>query len=375
MEKLLINARYLDRPGTGVDRVAAELFTALKAHPEFDRRFHVSELRAPQFARATGLRSQIGKFLWEQFTLMRTDPASVLISPCNMGPALRSQHIVFMHDAQVHRAPEAYGRFFRMYYKTLQPIIGRNALRIITPSEFSKSDLIRFKVAPRHKIKVIPNGADHILNIRPDRAILNRHNLTPKKFFLAIGSLAPHKNLEMLLRAVQARVSDDTVLVIAGGGDRKVFAPLGVNPSQAIRMVGRVSDAELRALYDNATALLFPSTSEGFGLPPAEAMMCGCPVVSTNAAAVPEVCGSATISLDPLDQDGWTGAMEALATKNCLRQSLIKKGHRQVAQFTWTSAAKKMMTLLKNCSSDNRSKTNRRGIQQVFQSSGQSRMR
>lgn len=360
VEELLVNARYLHRPMTGVDRVACELVAALRAHPEFATHFQLTELPGPDFHLSWGNRFR--SLVWEQVNLGLRKLQTPLLSPCNMGPVFRRNHIVMMHDAQVFSNPESYRRLFRARYRLLMPALGRRAARILVPSYFTRSELMRHRIAVAHKITVVPNGADHILRVQPDPTAMDRLALKPQRYLLAIGSLAPHKNLKMLLRAEEARQDKKAPLVIAGGGDAHVFSASGIKPGPSVKLIGRVSDTELRALYDNALALLFPSNTEGFGLPPAEAMFCGCPVISTTGGAVPEVCGGATLSLAPWDQHGWTAAMEKIACDPALRHRLRTDGKQRVSQFTWRAAADRFYAVLQNWNLTDRVKSGRRGV-------------
>ncbi|MGR3630879.1 MAG: glycosyltransferase family 4 protein [Limimaricola soesokkakensis] len=351
MVDLVLNGRFLMRPPTGVDRVASELVAALLEHGLPSRFGGFSAIRPrgdtvrPEerpkaiLDAATTSASKLGGHGWEQLALARARPRDWLLSLCNTGPVLRSRQVVMMHDAQAFRQPESYSRAFVRWYGTMQPMLGRRAAMVLTVSEHARADLERFGVVPKGKARVVPNGADHVLRLAPDTETLKRHGLEPGRFLLALGSLAPHKNLAMLVRAARARSDRSIPLVIAGGGDAGVFADGGITPSEDVRMLGRVSDAELRALYDNATALAFPSITEGFGLPPAEAMFCGCPVIASTGGAVPEVCGEAALSLDPNDADGWRAAMERVCAAPELRSRLAQAGRARVQRFTWKAAA------------------------------------
>lgn len=353
MTDLLLNSRFLMRPPTGVDRVATELADALislagDTMPVRGLR-PAGEIVQPEsrpealLTRVEASSSRLKGHAWEQIALAGADPGAWLLSLCNMGPALRRRQVVMMHDAQVFRQPESYSRAFRSWYHLVQPRLARRAELVLTVSEHSRRELEHFGVVPPGKARVVPNGADHILRIGADRDILGKHGLEPGGYFLAIGSLAPHKNLALIAEAALKRSDRSRPLVIAGGGNASVFSDSGIVPSDDVRVIGRVSDAELRGLYDNATALVFPSLTEGFGLPPAEAMFCGCPVIATTGGAVPEVCGEAALSLPPSDASAWAAAMDRISTDDGLRRNLAEAGAARVARFTWENAAKTLM--------------------------------
>ncbi|MGI3170909.1 glycosyltransferase family 4 protein [Pseudooceanicola sp. C21-150M6] len=358
MPDLLLNARFLMRQPTGVDRVATELIAALielglpdgfgglsALHPRGDIVAPGDRPKAIlDMARATN--SELRGHPWEQIALPREAGSDWLLSLCNMGPVFRRRQIAMLHDAQVFRQPESYSRAFRTWYHVMQPRLGRRAAMVLTVSEHSKKELEHFGVVPPGKARVIPNGADHILRVQPDLGVLAKHGLERGRFLLAIGSLAPHKNLAMLIDAARRRTDRSIPLVIAGGGNAQVFGAAGLQASEDVRMIGRVSDEELRALYETATTLVFPSLTEGFGLPPAEAMFCGCPVISSTGGAVPEVCGDATLSRDPTDRDGWTDAMDQVTASTELCHRLAEAGRQRVARFTWRRAAETLNACL-----------------------------
>jgi glycosyltransferase involved in cell wall biosynthesis len=347
-----VNARFLTRPASGVDRVAIELIVALAARPDVARltllhpttnKLHrdwvdalSSETRAKIVLQPLGTRQG---HLWEQLDLARALPDLLLLSLCSTGPALRRNQAVMIHDAQVWDVPQSYSRAFRIAYRVLLPALARRARHVLTVSQFSAGRLTDLGIAPLGKPVVVLNGADHILRISADPETLARHDLEPKGYLLAIGNLAPHKNLALLVKSAAARSPSALPLIIAGAMNSKVFADAGLRAVDGVRFIGRVSDAELRALYENALALAFPSLTEGFGLPPLEAMLCGCPVIATTGGAVPEICGDAAMFVDPTDAPGWTAAMERIAAGATLRADLVINGYKLSARFSWDQAA------------------------------------
>lgn len=349
---LAFNARFLIRPPSGVDRVAIEVISALLArddvkeiallHPKCHS-LHtewIGALAAPLRAKLS--LHQTGRFsghLWEQFSLPFTMPGLPLLSLCSTGPILRRNHTVMIHDAQVWDAPKSYSRAFRLAYRLLLPILGRTARHVLTVSQFSAGRLVAVGIVPKGKPRVIPNGAEHILRTPPDPHILHRHGLAPGGYILAIGNLAPHKNLQRLVEAAANRSPGSPPLVVAGGKNSRVFTDAGLPEAAGVLYIGRVTDAELRALYAGALALAFPSLTEGFGLPPVEAMLCGCPVVATTGGAVPEICGDAALYADPADTSAWTAALDRVARDAALRADLRAKGKTRAAGYTWAKAA------------------------------------
>ena len=200
------------------------------------------------------------------------------------------------------------------------------------------------------RIGVVPNGGDHLTAVVPDPSILDRHGLRGRRFLLAVGSANPTKNLERL-RAAFARLADDELqLVIVGGVNARVFADAGegraaVAPSRVLN-TGALGDPTLKALYQHALALVFPSMYEGFGLPPLEAMACGCPVAAAHAASLPEVCGDAALMFDPLSVDDIAMALRRLVDDAALRARLVQAGSAQAVRFTWDRSAAALLSEL-----------------------------
>jgi glycosyltransferase involved in cell wall biosynthesis len=125
-----------------------------------------------------------------------------------------------------------------------------------------------------------------------------------------------------------------------------VFRQDGAPPSAHVKPLGRVSDAELRALYESALCLVFPSRYEGFGLPPVEAMWCGCPVIASRAGAVPEVCGDAALWFDAAHPESLGDAISCLADDTSLREKIIAAGRDRTALFSWEQAARRLVGFL-----------------------------
>jgi glycosyltransferase involved in cell wall biosynthesis len=291
-------------------------------------------------------RGRLSGHSWEQLELPFVDKDAWLFNPCNLGPVIRRRQILMIHDAQTFSFPQSYSRTFRNWYRRILPRIARRAEIVITVSEYSKKQLEHFGVVPPGKTHVIPNGVDHIARIRADQNTLSCHNLKKRGYFLFIGNLALHKNLAMLIKAATARPPGEPQLVIAGSGNSKIYSEAKISLGHGVRLLGRVPDSQLKALYENALALTFPSLTEGFGLPPLEAMLCGCPVIATNAGATPEVCGDAAIYVDPHKPEQWAAVMIQLANDDTMQNIYREKGFLQAKHYTWRRSALQLLTII-----------------------------
>ena len=251
--------------------------------------------------------------------------------------------VVAIHDASVFAVPETYSRAFRLWYRYLHPRLGRRALRIVTASEFSRSELGRYLGIAPERIAVIPGGGEHMLAQPSDGRVLQRLGLSGR-YLLAVSSQSPHKNFGGIVAALQY-LCQEIPLVFAGGANSRVFQLSGAASGKA-HLVGRVTDGELRALYENAACFVYPSFYEGFGLPPLEAMTCGCPVIVSRAASLPEVCGDAAVYCDPGDPVDIARAIESVLTNPGLQADLRRRGPERAAGFTWHKAARSLLSLV-----------------------------
>ncbi len=357
--RLLLNGRFLTRAPTGVDRTAQQLVRALR---RLARDGHAGSLAldvavprdAPDDAEIRSrldlddnsriIRSRWRGYFWEQLVLARTCPAQCLLSLCNIGPVFRRNQFVLMHDAQVFDTPESYGRAFRCVYRLILPALARRVRFLATVSRFSRDRLRHHGVGVGRKIEILPNGIDHLAAIPAEPGILSRLGLHAGGYLLAIGRPERHKNIPMLLGACAAREDRALPLVLIRSNDAR--AALSDSAAEGVIFVGRVTDGELKALYENARLFLFPSLTEGFGLPALEAMACGCPVIASNGGAIPEVTGEAAAYCNPGDAPDWTRRIEELSASPHELARLEQAGLDRAAAFRWTSSASGLLGIL-----------------------------
>ena len=251
-----------------------------------------------------------------------------------------------IHDAQVHSTPSSYAPAFRLWYKLVQPAIGRRHCALMTVSEFSRGELARFAVTAPGKVRVVSNGADHMQRIVPSASARARHRLLDGPYVMALASLQAHKNVGVLLKAFSLPRAAGLDLVLYGATTRDDFERAGLVVPDAVRFVGRIDDEDMSALLHGAHCLAFPSLTEGFGLPPIEAMWVGCPVVAAPCGALPEVCADAALYAEPDDPDAWWGAFDRLRTDRALRDRLVADGLARSRLFTWRRAGRTTLEVL-----------------------------
>ena len=276
----LINLRCLGHRVTGVQRYVLGLLPHLQ-----DRLATVRPVSGSQ-----GIRGH----LWEQFVLPRKARGQLLWNPANTGPLSVERQVVTVHDAATLDHPEWFEGKFARWYRFMLPRLMKKARKVITVSEFSRQRLIEAAGLPESAVVAIPNGVEDRMQPvdAPGLSEYLQRRALQKPYLLCVASLEPRKNLRRLFAAWERCRPDGIELVVAGAAGN-VFRSQGFEqPAAGTRLLGRVDDTELPFLYSGATAFVFPSVYEGFGLPPLEAMACGCPVLASSAASLPEVCGA-----------------------------------------------------------------------------------
>jgi glycosyltransferase involved in cell wall biosynthesis len=349
--EVLINGRFLSRQMTGVDRFAHEIIRAIDSlcdrHPQ-PLKFRiitpspVHESWALKNVSVTTVRGLSGH-MWEQITLPRYAKGRPLVSLCNTGPIFKKNHHVVIHDATTVAVPESFSFKFRLLYRFLMPALGITSRSILTVSNFARSDLLaafRIQTAPD---SVLGEGGEHILRYDADATVLHKHKLEPQKYFLAVSSNAPHKNFKLILDAIELLKDQNIKVAIAGGQNKAVFGSKELNNSSNAAWLGYVTNEELRCLYENATAFLFPSIHEGFGLPLVEAMQVGCPIIASKAASMPEVCEDAAIYIDPKSPDDLAKAIMSVAKSPSNRAQLAKLALERSKAWKWDIAAQRLI--------------------------------
>ncbi len=357
MRKIQLNGKFLSASPTGVHRVAAELGDALagliaEGHPAVaGLQLEIvaprnGMARAAQMLAPTRCVTPLTGIPWEQIALPLRRGEGLLLSLCNIAPVLSRNAVTMIHDVQVLLSPQSYEPAFRLWYRLVQPLIARRQRHILTVSEFSRGEIVRAGLCSADKVTVIHNGVDHILQIASDDAAITRLDLASESYVVALANTQLHKNIAVLMQAFADPALSQLKLVLFGGANAADFAATGVAiPDNAI-FAGRISDAELRGLLENALCLAFPSTTEGFGLPPLEAMLLGCPVVAAPCGALPEVCGEAALYAPPADVGAWAGVIAQLASDDGLRSRMVEAGREWARRFTWRASAIRLAQFL-----------------------------
>lgn len=332
--KVIINGRFLIHRITGVERYAREILSELdkivKPH-EFQLAIPPETENVPEYKNIDIIK--IGKLhnqLWEQisFPLYVKKQKGISLNLCNVAP-LFLPGIVCIHDMKIKAKPEFFNWKFRLWYNLLFLNETKRAKTIITVSEFSKKEIMKYYHVDPEKIVVVPNAWQHFERINCDENTLNKYGLESGQFFFAMGSLEPNKNFKWI--AQKAKEMPEEIFAISGTINEKIFSDgLGVECPPNMKLLGFVSDSEAKTLMRDCKAFLFPSIYEGFGIPPLEAISAGCKhVVVSDNDVMHEVFG-----------DGVDYIPCPLVSKE------VKKSKNILEKYSWRKSAEELYMFL-----------------------------
>jgi glycosyltransferase involved in cell wall biosynthesis len=369
MPRIGVGAVALDpRRPSGLNRYTLEILRAFRADGDDSLVAYVSSAElssrlvgtarlvdAPVLARSD-FTGNLLRLLWHQVRLppaVDRDDLDVFYSPVPEGMLLpRCPQVVTVHDLLPLRFPEVYPRL-QHYFRHVLPRILRSSAAIIVDSESTASDLRSRGLANGVPVEVVYPGydAESFRTVSAERVAQVSRDYGLSEYLLAVGEMRPYKNIRRLIEAFARADLEGVQLAIVGRigpRDRAILntaADHGV--AERVKFLGFVPDDGLAALYTGALAFVFPSLHEGFGIPPLEAMACGCPVVASRAASIPEVCGAAAVYVDPYDVDSMAAGMEKVVADSALRRSLGRMGVEQASRFSYGTAVVTIRSILK----------------------------
>ena len=273
---------------------------------------------------------------------------------CVIPPGVKGKKVVIVHDMAYKVCPETVRHKTKNWLRLTLKNSCRRADAIVTVSESSKKDIIKFLGVKADKITVMPNGVD-LTCFKCDLSSVNLQRVKDKyrlkkSYFLYLGTLEPRKNIERIIGAYkllndQYATIDTEIpqLVIAGGKGwlyDTVFEKVQMSGLvEKIIFPGYVEQNEIPLLMGGARAFIFPSLYEGFGMPLLEAMACGTPVITSNVSSLPEVAGDAAFFVNPYKEEEICNAMHQIMTDNKLYEQLRAKGIVRAQKYTWEKSA------------------------------------
>jgi len=271
--------------------------------------------------------------------------------PSTHGSFLLKNQIITVHDLiGLHFKTQHILQY--LYYKLALKFILKRAKTIVSISESTKKDIIKFFEISPQKIKVIYNGINHEVFYPRKNAknyVLNKYKIS--NYILAVGSSYPHKNIHRLIEAFVQLQKENPYIILAITGYPTSYQKELIKKYnlENIKFLGYIQIEDMPYLYSGAECLVYPSLCEGFGFPPVEAMACGCPVAVSNVSSLPEVCGEAAIYFNPYDIDDIKVAIEQILNNTILKQNLIEKGLIQAKKYNWEKTAKEILKVFKEC--------------------------
>lgn len=259
--------------------------------------------------------------------------------------------LLTVHDLSFIHYPDTFPEQLVAYLNRVVPWSIRRASHVLADSQATKDDLVAIWRVPEAKVTVLYSGVHErfqpVTEAERLTAVRQKYNLGNTPYILAVGTVQPRKNYQMLIRAFRPVTQTHPHNLIITGGQGWLYAEMMAEVARQglngrVHFAGFVADDDLPALYSGAALFAFPSLYEGFGLPLLEAMGCGVPVVTSDAASLPEVAGNAAVQLSPHNEAAWTAALIRLLADPAERTRLVAAGFRQARHFSWHESARQL---------------------------------
>lgn len=350
MKTIFINAKFLCENLTGIGRYAVEISFELKKKIPNVVFVAPKKIVLVEIAKELNVQT-FGIFngaMWEQielpiFLLKNKNP--LLLNFTSTAPVFYKNQINTIHDIISIKHPEWYSKKAALYYKLLLPFVAKNCVKLVTVSDYVKKELFFFFNIKPEKICVVSNGISEIFK---NEVVSEKINF---EYILAVGSIDPRKNIKKLIEAF-LMLKNSTLKLVLVGKEHPTFATtdfaIPIERKKDIIFTGYISDEKLRDYYISAKVFVFPSLEEGFGIPPLEAMSCGCPSIVSNASSIPEVCGDAALYIDPKNTNDIYLKLKTILIDDELRKNIIEKGVIRKNCFSWEISAQKIIKIIKN---------------------------
>lgn len=350
-QKLFINGRFFAQKRDGISRFSLEICKELQRNGiEFTilipKKLNSVDLSFFKVLEIGNSRSH----LWEQVDLylfMKERKNSVLLNFSGIGSIFLKNQIITIHDVSYFVNPNWFSKFFSRFYQFLVPIAAKKSLVVLTVSEFSKSEIVKYIQIPKEKIYVIYNATNlesqeklqHVIDVK------NKFNID-KKIILAVSTLDPRKNLNLLIDAFCELNLDDYQLVLVGGSAKHFNYKSSIENSNTI-FTGFVSDEELITLYKSCEIFVYPSLYEGFGIPPLEAMEFEAPVLLSDIPCLKEIYANSAHFFKSNSKDDLKRAIINCTQDDDFRTKFVSDAKSCTDKYTWENSAKRLIEILK----------------------------
>ena len=348
--KIYINGRFLTQRITGVQRYAREIVMAvdeivtngslgehkwcmlLPKNAVCD--LPLKKIKTKECGRLHG-------YLWEQIELPYYTSDGFLINLCNCAPLVKKNQLLVIHDASIMAYPKAYSWKFRFWYRLMHNICGERVKKIGTVSNFSKEELHKYYNIEKDKIFITYNGVNHMNRITADDSIVDDLDLNDEKFVLAVSSKNYTKNFALVLQV--AKLLPEVKFIIVGGANTTVFADKYTEKISNVTYTGYITDEHLVSLYRHAAVFVYPSLYEGFGIPPLEALSQGCPIIVSNCASLPEICGSCADYCDVNSVNSLRNKIKSVINRENRQKTNVKDC---LEKYSWKNSANELIKSL-----------------------------
>jgi glycosyltransferase involved in cell wall biosynthesis len=343
---IYVNARFLTQEMTGVQRFAEEISLSLRSIRDDVVFVSPPGILREDVAKKLGVEiiGHRAGHAWEQVDLpryLKKKGSPLLINLCSTAPIFYTNKVVTHHDVIYKRYPQSYSKSFRVFYNTLVPLMLKSSKKLITVSEFSKKEISEAFNYNANNIVVVSNAVNSSFTPSIDHG-------SKERYLLLVSSKNYHKNFHGAIAAFSQLAGYGNLSLKIIGAANGSFSEMNLTNEHVdnIEFMGRVDDAALIKLYQGALGFVFPSYYEGFGIPPLEAQACGCPVISSNKASMPEVLLDSALYFDPYNIDDIALHMKELIDDENLRSELREKGYLNVKRFSWYSSASKVNEII-----------------------------
>ncbi|MFN3550201.1 MAG: glycosyltransferase family 4 protein [Endomicrobiia bacterium] len=364
--KIGIDCRELKGKITGIGRFLIEFLKKARAYKEFEFVLFGNQYTNFQNEVFSEYKKIVipGKitFFWDQFKLknvLEKNNLDLFFSPYYKVPIFSDIPLINSLFDVIYLMVKPYRNQLknRIHIKNFIKIASKKVKKTLTCSNSTKNDLIEHLSLPEEKIEVVYLSVDERFVPQTTQKIFeikNKYGIY-KKYILYVGNFSPHKNVKNLIEAykiLQKEIRQDYTLVLIG--DRRTVVAKFIEPDKSDNyiVIENVPDDDLAALYSGAELFVFPSLYEGFGLPPLEAMACGCPVISSNTSSMPEILGDACLYFNPYDVEEIKGKIKIVLEKHSLRNELIQKGFERVKNYSTEKMVKKLLEVFNLCVKD-----------------------
>jgi glycosyltransferase involved in cell wall biosynthesis len=347
MKEIWVNTRFLTQQISGVQVFAIELCRHLKKiNPtiKFVSPTNILNKKVALELEVITCGKHTGQ-LWEQFDLprflnKRNQP--ILLNLCNSAPYFYKKNIITIHDLAFIEQPKWFSLSFRTWYKILIPKIAKDALEIITVSEFSKKEILEKLNTSNKKITVVYNGlSEELIQYKNDNK-----NITREKILLSVGSINPRKNIKTVIKAFEELHPKGYKLIIVGAKNSNFSTEKFTLKNNNIQFSGHLSNEELWDLYRKAEFFIYPSIYEGFGIPILESLFFECPVIASNLEVYKEVYNGLNLT--------YTNGTESEDFKEMMTSMLTEKTPRLISnldllrRYSYKNGASTISQLINN---------------------------